>query len=76
MDHVTYTLVNLYAPNVRSLKFIHKVFQMAKRMQKVCLLICDDFNMVMNAELDTSLVALWRRPSLGSLCHKEKLFDP
>lgn len=75
MDHVTYTLVNLYAPNVRSLRFIRKVVRMAKKLQKGSL-ICGDFNMIMNTERDVSSVAFRRRPSLGSLCHKERLFDP
>lgn len=34
MGHVTYTLVNLYAPNVRSLRFIRKVIGMAKKKCK------------------------------------------
>lgn len=46
MDHVAYTLVNFYAPDERSLKFIHKVFKMAKIMQKGGLIICGDFNII------------------------------
>lgn len=76
MDHVTYTLVSLCAPNVRSLRFIRKVIRMVKKLQKGSLLICGDFNMIMNMELDVSSVAFRRRPSLGSLCHEERLFDP
>lgn len=34
IDRVIYTLVNLYAPNVKLIKFIRKVVSLAKSMQK------------------------------------------
>lgn len=76
LDHITYTIVNLYAPNVRSLRFIRKVVSMAKKVQKGNLIICGDFNSIMNTELDVSSMASKQRPSLDSLCHEERLYDP
>lgn len=76
LNHATYTLVNLYAPNVKPVKFIRKVVKLAKSMHKGNLIICRDFNMVLNGELDSSTVAHRQKPSLGPFCHEERLFDP
>lgn len=45
-------------------------------MLKGNLLLCGDFNMVLNDVLDSSSVSRRRRPTLGSLCLEEKLFNP
>lgn len=76
LNHTTYTLVNVYGPNVRPLRFIHKVVNTAKQMQKGNLLICRDFNVILNDDLDSSSVVQRRRPTLGPLCTKERRFDP
>lgn len=43
IDHDIYTLVNLYAPIVKPLKFICKVIKLAKQMQQGNLLLCRFF---------------------------------
>lgn len=43
INHSTYTLVNLYAPNIKPLKFIRKVIKTSKQLQKGNLLLCWGF---------------------------------
>lgn len=44
VNKVTYTIINIYAPNSCQTKFLHKVLRQAKHIQKGHLILCGDFN--------------------------------
>ena len=54
LDNVTYTIVNIYAPNKNPHQFIQKVIGKTRKIQKGHLLICGDFNAPMDPDMDTS----------------------
>lgn len=43
MNNVTYTLVNIYAPNSRQLPFIHSLRKKVDKLKKGLLLYCGNF---------------------------------
>lgn len=71
-----YTLINIYAPNKKPVKFIKKMVKLAKQKQKGSLILCGDFNAVMNTDIDCSSVGRRRRPNIGPFCYGEGLYDP
>lgn len=54
LNSKNYTLVSLYAPNRRQLSFIKKVILRAKETKFGDLIVCGDFNTVVNSQLDRS----------------------
>lgn len=76
INGITYTILNLYAPNQKQTKFIRKMIALVTQHQKGSLIVCGDFNSVMNANVDCSSVGRRRRPNIGSLCFAEGLYDP
>lgn len=54
INRVTYSIINLYAPNSHQLKFIRRVMRSAKPIQKGHVIICGDFNLVPDIHMDST----------------------
>lgn len=54
IDNITYTLVSLYTPNTRQIHFLIKLIRKDHRVQKEILLLCGDFNLVTDFQLDST----------------------
>lgn len=54
LDNVTYTLVNICAPNNRQMKFHKATLKKIHEMQKGHILMCGDFNLVSDFVMDSS----------------------
>lgn len=51
---VSYTLLNIYTPNKRQIAFLTKTIRKAKKLQQGHLLLCGDFNIIPDFQLDSS----------------------
>lgn len=70
-----YTLLSLYAPNSGQLSFIKKTITKAKEHRVGDLVICGDFNLVMDKTLDRSPGANRCAQDLQSFANEEELHD-
>lgn len=69
----TYTVVNVYTPNKHQLRFIHQVL---KKVQKgFLLLICRDFNLPPDPQMDFTYYSHRHHHSLQSTLHTQELYD-
>lgn len=75
INSTTYTVANIYAPNMHQIRFLHKVLKKIRTAQQGSLIICGDFNLTWDPALDSTLKS--RRPtqSLQSLMHAHDLYD-
>lgn len=69
------TLVSIYAPNSHQLRFLHRVIKRTRSSLYGSMILCGDFNTVVDNVLDVSGQSQSRRPTLSPLLHKEQLYD-
>lgn len=75
LNKVSYTLMNLYAPNTRQISFLKKALTKARAVCKGHLIICGDFNLVPDIHMDTTSPAKRRESPLGRLLTSHDIFD-
>lgn len=54
IDNVVYTIVTLYAPNRRQMQFLKTTLKKMRTVQQGQVLICGDFNLVPDNNMDSS----------------------
>lgn len=74
--NVTYTLVNLYAPNSGQLPFIRSLKKREDKIKKGFLLYCGDFNCVVNKIMDCSSPHQSAQCELQPFLNSAELYDP
>lgn len=70
-----YTLVALYAPNSHQVCFPSRLLRKVRAHQYGNLVLCGDFNHIVDPSLDTSTKKPKGSTRLGSLMHREELYD-
>lgn len=75
LNSKNYTLLSLYAPNSRQLPFLRKIITKTKETQVGGLIVCGDFNLVMNRSLDRSQGGSRTAQELNPLANEEELYD-
>lgn len=54
INSTTFTVANIYAPNARQSKLLHKTMKKISQIRQGALVICGDFNVVPNPKLDST----------------------
>lgn len=72
INNVTYTIVNVYAPNSHQNAFLHKMLKKICQIWKGSLVICGDFNAIAHNNLTAKSNT---RPTLQPVLHNEDLYD-
>lgn len=75
INKVSYTLINIYAPNTHQMKFLHRVVRLAKPIKKGHLILCGDFNIAPDNNMDTTSPAKRRISPLKNFLSSQDLFD-
>lgn len=75
LNNTTFTIENLYAPNVGQLKYLHTLFKKIKCILRVCLLVCGDFNSILGLTIDTTATIPRVRIPLLYFVHDLELYD-
>lgn len=75
IDNVTYTIVNIYAPNKNPNQFIWKLITKTQQIQEGFLIFCD-FNAPMDPAMDTSKKGNISRRGLTTIFSLEDMYDP
>lgn len=75
INSMAYTIVSLYAPNSRQLPFIRSAIKKAKKFRYGCLLLCGDFNAVVDKQVDRTAGCARAALELKPFLHKEDLHD-
>lgn len=75
LNSKNYTILSLYAPNSRQIPFIKKTIESAKESGSGGLIICGDFNIVMNKSVDRSLGSHRFAQELQMLANEEEMHD-
>lgn len=75
LNNMPITLASIYTPNTHQLRFLKRTLKVISRIKYGDLMICGDFNLTTNPELDTSSPPTKRKVSLHGLFHKENLYD-
>lgn len=75
LNNSTYTLVNLYAPNKGHTKFLKSLLKKAEKIKKGSLLLCGDFNSVVNKSMDCSHLRSTKRHKIQPFLSDNNLYD-
>lgn len=75
INSTRYTLINLYAPNYHQLYFLHKLMKRLKKVKQGSLLLCGDFNILRDPQMDSTFLQKGTTASLQILLHSQNLFD-
>lgn len=54
INNITYTIANIYAPNTHQIHFLCKVLKKIHQERKGSLIICGDFNAIVDHKLDST----------------------
>lgn len=71
---VTYTIVNVYAPNAHQIRFFHKLMRKVHAHKRGLFVLCGDFNISPDPTIDTTSAAKHMSPPLQAALHKQELF--
>lgn len=69
-------IVNIYAPNIRQRSFYKSIIQKIQHYPRDRIIICGDFNEVIDPQLDSSNIKRRKSTALSSLISLEDLYDP
>lgn len=75
IENTTYTIVTLYAPNQRQMSFLKATFKRIKSVQQGQLLICGDFNLIPDNDIDSSSGPKRFLSPLNSFLKDNDLYD-
>lgn len=75
IEGFTMTLASIYAPNIHQTRFFNRTLKKIRSVQKGPLLLCGDFNIPPDRNMDTSVLRRRNQPSLQHLLHRNDLFD-
>lgn len=54
INSTTYTVVNVYAPNVHQTRFLHRILKKISQIRQGYLLLCGDFNLPPDPKMDST----------------------
>lgn len=74
-DINSYTVANIYVPNVRQTRFLHRIMRKIRLIQKRALVMCRDFNNPPDPNLDSTSKPKRKPPSLKPLLSAYELHD-
>lgn len=75
INNIIYTLLNVYSPNAQQMTFLRKTIRMAQDTKQGHLLVCVDFNLVVDIHMDTTSAAKLRESPLKQFLTSQDLFD-
>ena len=75
VEHVQYTIVNVYAPNTKQIRFLKGVMKETRKVQQRHLLVCGDFNLVPDYHMDSSSGPKRFTSPLSSFLNSHDLHD-
>lgn len=75
INNTNYTVVNVYAPNTRQTRFLHRLMKQVSRLQKGRLLLCGDFNLPPDPTIDSSSLSNKRTQTLQPLLRNYDIYD-
>lgn len=75
INDVTYTLVNVYTPNIRPTMFLNKLLKQITKCRQGHLIIGGDFNAVADPSIDTTAKSRRSSTCLNAFFLKHGLFD-
>lgn len=75
LNSIPYTLVSLYAPNTRQKTFIKNTVTAAKEIRQGGLIVCGDFNAVVDNREDRSIGSFRHAQEIHSIVAEEELHD-
>ena len=75
INSIIYTVVNVYAPNVRQTRFFHKIMKKVRAIQKGLLIVCGDFNITSDPSVDMTSYPKRIPPSLKASIQSHDMFD-
>lgn len=75
INNMPYTLVSIYAPNHGQMAFLKKTLQAVRKFQQGHLIICGDFNMVLNNTLDSTAGSKQYLSPLDAFISANGLYD-
>lgn len=75
INKLTYTLLNVYTPNTQQISFFKKILRKTQDVRKGHLLICGDFNPVVDIHMDTTSAAKRRESPLKHFIASQDIYD-
>uniref|UniRef100_A0A8C5M4Y7 Reverse transcriptase domain-containing protein n=1 Tax=Leptobrachium leishanense TaxID=445787 RepID=A0A8C5M4Y7_9ANUR len=75
LNHIVYTIVNVYSPNDSQLPFLNKVFSRMQKSMAGRLVVCGDFNMSLDLPSRASKRVRAARTRNANLLAAHQLFD-
>lgn len=75
MNNSTFTLVNLYAPNKGQTSFLRSLLKKVDKVKRGSLLLCGDFNSIVNKTMDCSGPNPTNRQELQPFPTEKNLYD-
>lgn len=75
INNLPITLVSVYAPNSHQIRFLRKVFKKVFRVRVGSLLLCGDFNVIVDGQLDSISSVRSQSHYFRDLLIKEELYD-
>lgn len=76
IDNHPLTIVNVYAPNTAQRKFYATLLSKLAPRRSAPLIMCGDFNYIIDPALNTSNPSKWKPSALSALLKREDLYDP
>lgn len=75
INNTSYTIVNLYAPNVGQLKFLNSLYRKVGKVRKGSLLLVGGFNTIVDQKIDVSKPSSHVRPTFQDFLRRNLLYD-
>lgn len=75
INKTNYTIVNLYAPNAKQMRFLRKIMRTVQTLKQGHLIICGDFNLVPEVHLDSTTATKRRESPLKRFITTHELYD-
>lgn len=75
LNSTTYTVGNVYAPNVHQSSFIHKLMKKVSQIQKGHLILCGNFNLSPDPKIDSSSLTTRKNQTLQPLLWRYNIYD-
>lgn len=75
INNVRYTLMNIYVPNKCQIKFLNGLMWNVKKIQQGSLIMCRDFNIVPNLQMDSTTAPSKMTSSLAHFLRSNELYD-
>lgn len=75
INKIVYTLVNIYAPNIKQMRFLCKLMHIVQPLKQGHIIICGDYNLKPEVQLDSTSATKRRESPLKNVIVTQDLFD-